>query len=230
MSEVNRSHPPSLRNIVKKTLLNECHLKKDCKILIGCSGGTDSQAALHVLSGLQKELNFKLFAVGIDHKLRKESADEIKMAKEFSESLGVPFYSDTVDVQPGNTQAQARAARYGVFYSYKKELNIDYIATAHHADDLAETVLMKIIKGSTAQELMCMSPLHDNRIKPLLRASKRDIDLHIKRKNIPVSQDPSNQNFKYLRSQIRHDIMPQLKNINPNIINALCKLSESVNC
>ena len=226
MSKSNCSHPMSLRNNVKKTLQRECVIPVDSKIILGVSGGPDSMALLNVMAGLQEELHFKLYAVGIDHQLRDESEQEINVAKTYSEYLNVPFQSIKVMVDGRNIQESARKERYRAFLKCKNDYNADFIATAHHADDLAETVLMRIIKGTYVASQPCMNPHYGDILRPMLRASKRDVCLHIKRKNIPYSIDPSNENRKYLRTKVRYDIMPKLKEINPNVLNALCKLSD----
>ena len=233
MSETNRSHPQALRKTVKKTLLNECSIPKGSKILLGVSGGSDSMALLHVLYGLQEEVGFSLYAVGVDHGLRVEAKDELQMVKEYLKNLNhngiVPFFTKRIHLEEGgNVQERAREARYKAIREIQDVIGADFIATAHHAEDRAETVLMRIIKGTSVKGLDVLDPQCNDVLRPMIRAKKRDVMLHVERKGIEYCEDPSNQMVdKYLRSKVRYEIIPELKKINPNIVDALCELSSS---
>src|SRR5690606_35989458 len=96
MSETNRSNSFRLRETVKQTLLNECVVKRGANILLGVSGGSDSMALMHVLSTLQDEVGFNLYAVGINHNLRPEAAHELDIAYALAKSLLVPFYKKSI--------------------------------------------------------------------------------------------------------------------------------------
>lgn len=231
MSNSKRSHAPSLWRTVKKTLINECQIEPNSHLLLGVSGGSDSMALLNVLARLRKEsdLNFKLSVVGVNHNLRKEAADEMLLVERVCEKLKVDCYIENVYIEgESNLQCKARDARYAAFEKVKNKCKADYVVTAHHNLDRAETVLMRIIKKTTADKLAVLKPKTGNILRPMILATKNDVMLYIKRKNIEYCEDPSNKKVeKYLRSKIRYEIMPILEEVNPNIVAALCGLSDS---
>lgn len=186
-------------------------------------------ALLHVLSTLQEELNFSLYAVGINHNLRPEAGDELKLAQEFARKLIVPFFVKSIFLdEGGNIQERARDARYESIREIQEFIGADFIVTAHHAEDRAETVMMRIIRGTSVKGLDVLDPQCNDVLRPMIRARKREVMLHVQRKNIPYAEDPSNKNTsKYLRSKVRYEILPSLQEINPNIVEALCELSNS---
>ncbi len=232
MSQNNRSHPPALRKTVRDTL-KECFIPNGSKILLGVSGGSDSMALLHVLYGLQKELGFSLYAVGINHGLRPEAKSELDMVRDYLSTLNhhgvVPLFIKRISLKEGgNIQERAREARYEAIREIQNFIGADFICTAHHMEDKAETVLMRIIRGTSVKGLDVLNPQCNDVLRPMIRAHKRDVMLHVQRKSIPYCEDPSNKNVdKYLRSKIRYEVMPSLQEINPNIVECLCELSQS---
>lgn len=227
MSETNRSHPKALRKTVKQTLAVLPIFGK--KIILGLSGGSDSMALLHVLATLRKDFNFELVACGVNHNLRTEASQELIIAEEFCKSLNVVFFKRDIYLNNGgNIQERARDARYAALRGLKESIKADYICTAHHAEDKAETVLMRIIRGTSVSGLNVLEPMSGDLLRPMIEAKKRDVMLHITRKSIPYSDDPSNlKKDVYLRSKIRMELIPFLTEINPNIVDALCELSKS---
>src|SRR5690606_12871153 len=169
-----------------------------------------------------KECCFFLYAVGIDHSLRPEAREELNTVKKYISNLNhdgiIPFYTKKVFLHKGgNMQERARDARYEAIREVKAMIGADFIATAHHAEDRAETVLMRIIRGTSVGGLNVLEPQCNDVLRPMIRAKKRDVMLHIDRKKIPYCEDPSNKNVdKYLRSKVRYEIIPELKKINPN--------------
>lgn len=226
MSKTNQSHPKSLRKQVRDAI----NIPANSHLLLAVSGGSDSMALLHVLAGLRDEKRFKLSVVTINHGLRAECVDEVELVKNFCNSLNVDCYDFSLNLKDGgNVQERAREARYEVFRNLKVKIGANYIVTAHHKNDRAETVLMRIITGTSVYGLDVLRVRSDDLLRPMIGAYKRDVMLHITRKNIPYVNDPSNMNTdKYLRSKVRYNIMPELEKINPNIAEALCNLSDNV--
>ena len=226
MAESKRSHPPALRNTVRKTLL-ECDVKNK-SILLGLSGGSDSMALLHVLSTLKNEFGYQLFCCGVNHNLREEAQKELDIARDFCYKLGITFYQKDIYIEGKPSQDKARNLRYKALRELKEHINADYICTAHHFEDKAETVLIRIIRGTSVSGLDVLNTVSSDLIRPMIRAKKRDVMLHISRNNIPYSDDPSNKKTEvYLRSKVRYEVLPLLAQINPNICDVLCALSES---
>ncbi|MFH1727123.1 MAG: tRNA lysidine(34) synthetase TilS [Pseudomonadota bacterium] len=215
-----------VKNFIKKHHL----ISKDDKILCALSGGMDSVCLLHILANLKKPLGFNLACIHINHNLRtKDSNKDEAFAKEMSKSLNIPCYSKSVDVKAFATnnkisnEEAARILRYKAFEQIKTEFLFDKIACAHHANDQAETLIMRFCKGSLLGGLRGMDPLSKNRvIRPLLQSTKEQISAYLKENNLNFRQDNSNENIDIMRNNIRHKIIPQLKEaINNNIIKTL---------
>ncbi|HEX3771607.1 MAG TPA: tRNA lysidine(34) synthetase TilS, partial [Polyangiaceae bacterium] len=156
-----RSHPPTLITLVRGLLRDEPLIARGTTVLAAVSGGPDSMALLHVLAGLRRERGFGLFAHGVDHGLRAEAAAELDLAEAFARTLDVPFSRTKVDVaRGGNLQARARDARWGALERAAGAAGATRIATGHHADDRAETMLMRILRG-TGVDGLAVLPARD---------------------------------------------------------------------
>jgi tRNA(Ile)-lysidine synthase len=222
-----RSHPPTLITLVRAALREHPLVPRGSRVLVAVSGGPDSMALLHVLALLRGSLAFGLFAHGVDHGLRAESAAELELAETFARSLDVPFSRSRVSLAPGsNLQARARDARWEALRVAASRAGADRIATGHHAEDRAETVVMRILRGTRLPGLGVLPPLDGDRIRPLYRARRTDIDAHVRRHRIPHAIDPSNRNPRFLRARVRQEIMPALERLSPRIIEHLCALAD----
>ena len=224
-----RSHPPTLITLVRTALREHGLAPRGATVLVAVSGGADSMALLHVLAGLRQRGAFGLFAHGVDHGLRAEAAAELDVAESFARSLDVPFARTRVTVGPGgNLQARARAVRWEALRAAGARAGADRIATGHHADDRAETVLMRIVRGTGARGLAVM-PIHDgDRIRPMLNARRRDVDAHVARHRVPHCIDPSNRDPRFLRVRVRHELMPALERLSPRVVEHICALANEL--
>jgi tRNA(Ile)-lysidine synthase len=223
-----RSHPPSLVTTVRRTLVEECSLTPGQSLLLAVSGGGDSQAMLSVLARLAPELGFRLQAHGVDHGLRHEAAAELDLAEALASKLGVPFARTRVDVPRGaNLQARARAARYEALRNAARASNA-LIATAHHATDRAETVLLRLLRGSGPRGLAVLAPRAHDVIRPLVRAEKSDVLLHLTRHCVDFAEDPSNTDAAFLRVRVRHELVPLLAQLSPQIVRHLNALADAL--
>ncbi len=224
-----RSHPPTLLKIVERTLSEECGVSPGQRLLIAISGGPDSNALAHVLSKLRKRAGFELVAHGVDHGLRQNSAAELDLAAAWCQELGVPFTRTEVSLRPGgNLQARARAARYEALWAAAGRLNADFVATAHHADDRAETVILRLLRGAGPRGLAVLPARTGSLLRPLIRARKADISAHIQRHSVPFALDPSNQNPRFLRVRVRREVMPLLEELSPSIVRHLNALADQL--
>lgn len=223
------SHPPSLLRIVERTLREECSLVAGDRVLLAVSGGGDSTAMLHVLSRLAPRLGVGLFAHGVDHGLRAEAGTELDLASTLAERLGIEFSRCQIEVARGsNLQARAREARYVALRHRADELGCTLIATAHHADDRAETVFMRLLRGSGIQGLGVLAPRENHLLRPLIRARRSDISAHLSRHELLFSSDPSNDNTHYLRVTVRKVLLPSLVEVSPGIVSHLCAIADEV--
>lgn len=224
-----RSHPPSLIRLVERTLKADCQPMKGEHVLVAVSGGGDSLALLHVLARLRQSFGFLVSAHGVDHGFRPEAADELRLAGALAESLGVPF--ETSQVNPGlggNLQARARDARYAALEQAAHRVGATLIATGHHADDRAETVLIRLLRGAGPHGLAVLPARSGGLLRPMVRARRADIQAHLARHRIAYAQDPSNQNLRFLRVQIRQELLPQLERLSPRIVEHLCSLADDL--
>lgn len=223
------SHPPTLLTLVKRVLRRESPLPGGTRLLLAVSGGPDSMALLHVLSQLRAQLKLVLFAHGVDHGLREAARTELETAASLARDCEVPFSSTRVAVpEGGNLQARAREARYGALRQEAERVGATVIATAHHADDRAETVLLRLLRGAPAAGLGVLPVRAGDLIRPMIRATRTDIVRHLERHRVPHCEDPSNDNTRFLRVRVRHELLPLMKQLSPQIVNHLTSLADQV--
>lgn len=222
-----RSHPPTLITLVRAALRDHDLVPRGSTLLVAVSGGPDSMALLHVMSGLRAKGGFGLFAHGVDHGLRPEAPSELDLAAAFSRTLDVPFSRNKVTLEPGgNLQARARALRWDSLRAAASHVGALRIATGHHADDRAETLVMRLLRGTGLRGVAVLPPVDGDRVRPLFRARRSDIDAHVARHGIPFARDPSNDDVRYLRARVRRELMPQLARLNPRVVEHLCALAD----
>jgi tRNA(Ile)-lysidine synthase len=229
-----RSHPPALRRIALRTIRDERLFARGDVVLVACSGGPDSMALLHVLALLRRELGHTLVAHGVDHGLRREAADELAIAAEIAARLGVPFEVTRVELPPsGNLQSNAREARYRALADATARHGARVIATGHTADDRAETVIMRLLRGSGPRGLAVLSPAAPSPfgaaaglVRPLIGARRADVLAHLGRHGVAYASDPSNLDARFMRVRVRREVIPLLQELSPRVVEHLCALSD----
>ena len=219
---------------VRKTLKKYNMLSAKERVLVGVSGGPDSVALLHALYRLKEDFGIEIFIGHLNHMFRpKDSNKAENFVKNLAEELGLPFTSKRVNVpqymkdEKLSAQEAAREVRYCFFIEEAKKSRVAKIAKGHNADDQAETVLMRIIKGSGSRGLGGIPPVRDNKfIRPLIETTREEINDFLKENNLDSILDPSNKETIYLRNQIRIELIPALqKEYNPKIKEELVHLS-----
>jgi tRNA(Ile)-lysidine synthase len=224
-----RSHPPTLITLVRAAIREHGLIERGETVLVAVSGGADSMALLHVLAGLRRRIAFGLFAHGVDHGLRPESAAELDMVDTFARSLDVPFERTRVSLAVGgNLQARARNVRWEALRAAAHRANASRIATGHHADDRAETMLMRILRGTGVRGLAVLPARDGDRIRPLLGARRADVEAHVRRHEIPHCHDPSNKDPRFLRVRVRQELMPVLERLNPRVVAHIYALADEL--
>lgn len=200
-------------------------------VAVALSGGRDSMVLLDML---RKE-DVKVKAICVEHGIRGEiSKLESKKVFEFCNNLGVECRVYSVDVpkvakeRKLTIEQTARELRYQCFEKALDEGFCDYIATAHHADDNAETILMRIMRGTGAKGLTGISERRDRYIRPLLKVTRDEIDEYVEKNGIVYFEDETNTSTEYTRNFIRHEIMPKLKERYPQVVKSITRLSESI--
>lgn len=224
-----RSHPPTLIRLVERCLVAECKLARGARLLLAVSGGPDSMALLDVLGRLSKKHGFELCACGVDHGLRAAAGEELDLAEGLAGRWGVPFHRVRVAVNAArNVQAAAREARYAALRGVALETGSSHVVTAHHADDRAETVLMRLLRGSGPRGLAVLRARSGDLLRPMIRARRKDVLQHLERHGIACADDPSNRDTRFLRARIRHEVLPLLEALSPEVSNHLAALADQL--
>ena len=215
-----------LQTITEHNLINEGDT-----LIVGASGGPDSQFLIHILNNLRKELGFDMVLAHLNHLHRKEAIEDEKLVKETAEKLGLKFYSrsrsmdDLAKKLKISSEDAGRRLRYEFFDDLASNFTDSKIAVAHNKDDQAETILMRIIRGTGLDGLRAMDYKSGNIIRPILNIRKSEILSYLDMNNISYAIDHTNFENDYTRNKVRLDIIPALSEINPNVIESLFKLS-----
>ncbi len=202
------------------------HIKKEKlfdatdQLLVGVSGGIDSIVLCHLLSGL----SYKFTIAHMNFQLRgNNSVEDEKFTRNFARNLQVPFWTKRVETvkyarENGiSIQMAARTLRYGWFEELTNELKLDYVITAHHADDNLETALLNLTKGTGIHGLRGIPSKVKNIVRPLLPFTKSEIEEYAMRNKLIWREDQSNQDNKYQRNKLRNEVIPEMKEINPDL-------------
>ena len=224
-----RSHPPALLRRTERTLREETPLERGDRIVVAVSGGGDSTALLHVLGRLRARLGVELHAHGVDHGLRAAASGELDLAERLANELGVPFSRTLLLLaEGGNLQARAREARYAALDEVKNQIGARWVATAHHANDRAETMLIRILRGTSPRGLAVLPAASEGRLRPFIRSPVSAITQHLARHALTYANDPSNQNPRFLRTRIRHELIPLLEDLTPGATSHLNLLADEL--
>jgi tRNA(Ile)-lysidine synthase len=216
------------KNIIAERLIGEGDT-----VIVALSGGPDSVCLFDILAILRSKLKNNLKACHFNHKLRGAASErDKKFVQKLCQKYGVELIEADWNNKPKNKKAseeEARNARYEFFEKIlKTERGEAKIALAHNSNDLAETLVQRLIRGTGLKGLRSIPSQRENFIRPLLKFSRTDILEYLKLKNIKYRTDKSNFNLDFLRNKIRHRILPQLKKINPNVIEALGSTSRAI--
>ena len=209
-------------------------INKNDKIIVATSGGPDSMYLLNELLKEKEEKSLSLIVAHVNHGTRKECDEEEKFVKEFCLKNNIKCEVYKIDkYQKGHfTEEEAREIRICFFTSLINKYHYDYVVTAHHADDLIETILMKIIRGSTLDSIVGIKSIQKiNGIifkRPLLKISKEEILGKLKKENISYKIDYTNYEENHLRNRIRKNIVPVLKEENENVLERFLKFSNEL--
>ena len=184
-------------------------------VVCALSGGADSVALLFGLYLLREKLQFHLSAAHFNHHLRGEESDaDQAFVQDFCAGYGIPLILGQEWVQPGKKglEAAAREARYGFLRQLPGK-----IATAHTADDNAETVLMHLLRGTGLKGLGGIAPVSGCVIRPMLNITRQEVEAFLEEYHLPHREDSSNSGDDFLRNRLRHHVMPLLRQENPGV-------------
>lgn len=198
-------------------------LPKDTLVLCAVSGGADSVCLLHLLRTLSGRMGFRLAAAHFNHMLRGDASDgDEAFVRSLCLSWGIPFYAGRGDVKSAQTAGRgleetARELRYAFLRRTAKEIGAGRIATAHTADDNAETILMRLVRGSGLRGLCGIPPRRGEIVRPLLTTERREVLTYLTEHGLGHREDESNRDPSFTRNRLRRDVLPILRSVNPRL-------------
>jgi tRNA(Ile)-lysidine synthase len=221
------SSPHSLTARVLDTIQRHGLLHGGETVLIAVSGGADSVALLDILRELGSTLGLALAAAHVHHGLRAEAEADADFVRRLCETLAVPFYLERATVRRGppwdGPEAEARRARYAALEGRALALGAHRIATGHHADDQAETVLMRLLQGAGPRGLAGIAAARGSFIRPLLEARRHEITAHLASRGLAWVEDATNRDSRFLRNRVRHEVLPFLaRALGRSVVESLC--------
>lgn len=209
-------------------------IKEKDKVLVALSGGPDSVCLLHILYKLKKVLNIDLGAIHINHMLRGEDSDnDEKYIGQLCDKLGINYYVKRIDIKyiSKNTNVSLEVAgrneRYKAFEEIRKNNSYNKVAVAHNSNDQAETILMRMMRGTGLEGLTGIkAKREDGIIRPILCLNRREIEIYCEENKLNPRIDASNYERVYSRNKVRLDILPYMKeNFNKDIIDTLNRMA-----
>ena len=220
-----------MRKQAENTIVKLHMFPKGAKIIVGFSGGADSCALLHLLCSRKEEHGWHITAVHIHHGLRGEEADKDALfAAAFCKKLDIPCVVRKFDVKAEararklGEEETGRLLRYAVFQELAGEDGC--IAVAHHRQDQAETMLMRLCRGTGLKGLGGMRPVRGNVCRPLLFCGRRDIEAYCRENGLNWREDASNWEETYTRNRLRLKVLPLLQEINPRAAEHIAETAE----
>ena len=225
------SGPPTngLETVLVRAL-REAGVARGDGIVVAVSGGLDSMVLLDLLRRVETPGDLRLHVAHLDHGLRAESAEDARFVSSRAERLGLPAAVEAVDVgarargSGRSVEQEGRAARYEMLERVRERAGCRWVAVGHHADDQAETMLLRLLRGSGPTGLGGMSPVRPpGVIRPLLGTTRARIREYACRMGIDFREDPSNRDLSVPRNRVRHRLLPCLRRDNPAVVDALSR-------
>ncbi len=201
--------------------------------VVGVSGGADSMAMLSLLHALSRRFDLELTVGHFDHRLRETSSVDKRRVEVMASGLGVPFYSGEADVRSraharGETiEEAARKLRYRFLFRLARQIGADSIATGHTSDDQIETVIMRFLRGTGIRGLAGIPAKRGKLIRPILGMTHEQALDYCRDHHIAYVEDPTNQDKRFTRNWIRHELLPVIRAIFPNVGENILRLSRN---
>lgn len=221
---------PHLRNTLSAAVRDSVPIKS--KILLGVSGGIDSMAMLHSICELREKLKLYVEVAHIDHNLRVNSKNDAEFVEQECHKLNIKynFLSARKKDKKENTESWGRAVRYKFFNDLLEKRKLEWILTAHHANDLIETFFIKLLSN---KELLPIQFIDSERklIRPFLNITRSTIENYIAVNKIPFVEDETNNDTEFLRNRVRHKLLPYIQEqFGDGIYEVLFKKSDAYFC
>lgn len=210
------------------------NINKNDIVVVACSGGPDSMCLLSLVNELKNELNLKIIVAHVNHKLRIESEEEKEMVENYSKENNLIFELLEITKYSNNkfSEEDARKRRYDFFNKLIKKYNANVLLTAHHGDDLIETIQMRLTRGSNLSGYIGIKMINKNDeykiLRPLLSTTKDNILDYLNNNNIPYRIDKTNEELEHTRNKYRHYILPFLKKENNKVHEKYLKFSKEL--
>jgi len=205
---------------------------RGAKILVGVSGGPDSVCLLDVSNGLKKKYDLTIEIVHVNYGLRGEDSElDEKLVRNLARKFSLPIHvlRQKADKSKKNSEEKLRNVRYDYFEDIRRKNKFDFIAVGHNLNDQAETVLMRILRGTGLRGLGAIKFKNERIIRPLLNIPRKEILKYLKKKKLNYRIDKTNLGTNFFRNKIRNKLIPYLeKNFNPNTQETMYKISQSV--
>lgn len=228
-------------NIVEEVqnVLYQCNFfsNPNQKLVVAVSGGPDSICLLDALIKISANISFQIYVVHINHKLREDESDmDEEYVQNYCKKLNISFHSESIDIPKfakilkQSIETTARIKRYEKLFQYCKNIDSNFLVTAHNANDLVETVVMNFTRGSGLRGLkgIVLERVIDDikLIRPLINTQRKAIEAYLNQNDIKIRIDSSNDDIKYTRNNIRKNTLPILEKLNPGIQENLLNLSK----
>lgn len=216
---------PFVRQIAE-SLRDRCGVEPGDRVLVAVSGGADSVALLRAMAALagRKEWSLDLHVCHVNHDLRDDADADAAFVRELAEALSLPLH--VRDIRPGgavgNVEQNARRMRYAALAEVAAEVDADRIATAHHADDQLETLLMRIVRGASARGMSGIAWRRRTKgcdatlVRPMLRVTHDEAVALLNEIDQPWREDPTNADVSRWRARLRADVLPVLRDLRPD--------------
>jgi tRNA(Ile)-lysidine synthase len=226
---------PFLVAAVDRALLAAGRPARGETLLVALSGGADSVALLDALAALRRRRGFELVAAHLDHGLRPGAADDAAFCHELCAALGVPLRGGSGRVreraraEKGGLEQAARRERYSFLRRVKEDEGAVAIAVAHTRDDQAETLLLRLLRGSGPTGLAGMRLASGDLLRPLLTVSRREVLAHLAERGLAWREDETNADPAYARNRVRNELLPYLEQrFNPRVREALARTADLI--